>query len=73
MGEGTSKAVEAVGVKLVVIFQELSSVVFEAGVPPSHENVPLLAKGVCPWHFCFVNDIFSFDKKFFEFLDLVCY
>ena len=39
-GEGTTKAAEVVSVEpIVVIFQEFSPVMFEAAVPPSHENV----------------------------------
>ena len=39
-GEGTSKAAEVVSVEpIVVILQEFSPVMFEAAVPPSHENV----------------------------------
>ena len=50
-GEGTSKAVEVVCAEpIVVILQEFPPTVHEPFVP---ENVPWLAKGVCPWNFCF--------------------
>ena len=63
-----------VGVEPVVsILEEFSLAVSKAVVPPSHENVLWPTKGVCPWHFCFVNDILSFDKKFFASPNLVCY